>query len=74
MNKFLSFCYGAVSVLMYIAGVLIILWAIVGKSYDPITKLMLGVGVFSFGLLLSGFSYIVDAACKYLQDNSEEKE
>lgn len=74
MNKFLSFCYGAVSVLMYIAGVLIILWSFFGKSYDPTTKLMLGVGVFSFGLLLSGFSYIVEAACKYLREDSEGKE
>ena len=68
MNKLLSFGFGAVSVIMYFAGTCFIFWSFLGKSYDPFAKLMYGIGIFAFGLILSGFSYIVEAACKYLNE------
>jgi len=71
MNNFLSFGFGAVSAIMYLAGIGMAVWSFFCKSDESFTYLMFGVGIFAFGLILSGFSYIVEAACKYLKQGEE---
>lgn len=74
MKKYLSICCGAISALMYLVGIGIIINSFVNHTEDPFMAVLYGVGVFSFGLILSGFSCIVEAACLYLEKNQKKEE
>ena len=74
MKKYYSICCGAISTLMYIVGVVIIINSFINHTEDPFMAFLYGVGVISFGLIISGFSCIVEAACLYLEKNKKKEE
>lgn len=73
MKKYFFICCGAISTLMYIVGIVIVI-ASFFNTENPLTAILYGVGAFSFGLILSGFSCIVEAACLYLEKNQKKEE
>ena len=73
MKKYFFICCGAISTLMYIVGIVIVI-ASFFNTENPLMAILYGVGAFSFGLILSGFSCIVEAACLYLEKNKKKEE
>lgn len=74
MKKYFFICCGAISTLMYLVGIGIIISSFVNQTENPLMAILYGVGIFSFGLILSGFSCIVEAACLYLEKNQKKEE
>ena len=73
MKKYFFICCGAISTLMYIVGIVIVIGSFFNTE-NPLMAILYGVGVFSSGLILSGFSCIVEAACLYLEKNQKKEE
>ena len=68
MNKFLSWSFAFVSAILLIAGLL----SIAGSfSKGGVESFFVGVTLLASSFFTIGFSYIVEAACVYLEKNKK---
>lgn len=67
-----SFIYDAIKATAFIASVVGVLMIIAGFSHEGFGFVVGGIGVVIGSIGLVGFSYIVEAACIYIEKQKEE--